>query len=264
VVDTPDPNQRPGTLDAGLPVGRTVSSGGASPGGRSAASRLPSWVIPALVLSLVAGFGVGLAVGMLTGGSEDGQAATTTTPGATTTTTIAWEPADAYGAAVTITGTALPVLDTQTAGAVDTAIGMAFPGISGTDYEGNARAITADGRAKVIVALAHWCPYCNAEMPVLQQWYAESLPGDVDVVALSIYADPFRANFPPRAWLREASWALPTIADDESRTIVATLGIPAVPFWVLVSADGTVLGRVTGQRDAAGLDQLLQALAGQG
>ena len=200
MVDTPDRHRRRGAgqpSDARPARGRTASSGGAPPGSR-APSRLPSWVVPTIVLTLVAGLGIGLAVGMLIGGDGSGQAATTTTAaGTTTTTAIAWEPADAYGAPVTVTGEPpCPVLDPDR-GAEDTAIGLALPEISGTDYDGNALAITADGRAKLIVALAHWCPYCNAEMPILQEWYAAGVPEGVEVFALSVYADPSRANFPP-------------------------------------------------------------------
>jgi thiol-disulfide isomerase/thioredoxin len=245
-----------GSLEAGLPVGFAASSRGA--GG----SRLPSWVIPMIVLALVAGLGVGLAVGMLIGGGDDsGQAATTTGVATTTTgptTTIAWEPSDAYGAAVAVTGNALPVFNSN---AIDTAVGLPMPLIEGTDFAGNPLAIGTDGRAKLVVGLAHWCPYCNNEVPILNDWYAAGLPDGVDVIALHVYADPAKPHFPPAAWVEEVALTLPLIADDESRTLVRTLGIPAVPFWLLVSADGTVMERGTGQVEAGVLDGIVEALA---
>lgn len=245
----------PGSPDPGLPVGLGASS--AQPGG----SRLPSWVIPMVVLALVAGLGIGLAVGMLIGGKNDsGQAATTT--GATSTTgpatTAAWQPEDAYGAGVTVDGNALPPYNSE---AADTAIGLPMPPLAGTDFAGNTVSIGADGRAKLIVALAHWCPYCNNEVPILNEWYAAGIPDGVDVIALHVYADPTRPHFPPAAWVEEVGFSLPLIADDESRTLVRTLGIPAVPFWLLVSADGTVMERATGQVGADVLDGIVEALA---
>jgi thiol-disulfide isomerase/thioredoxin len=244
------------SVEAGLPVGFSASP-------RAAGPRLPSWVVPMIVLALVAGLGVGLAVGMLIGGGDDsGQATPTTGQSITTagpTTTAAWEPADAYGAAVSVTGNALPVFDSDTA---DTAVGLAMPRIAGTDFAGNPLAVdTADGRAKLIVGLAHWCPYCNNEVPILSDWYAAGLPDGVDVIALHVYADPAKPHFPPAAWIEETAFTLPLIADDESRTLVRTLGIPAVPFWLLVSADGTVMERGTGQVEADVLDGIVEALA---
>lgn len=243
-----------GSLEAGLPVGFAAAS-------RAGTPRLPSWVIPMIVLALVAGLGVGLAVGMLIGGADDsGQAATTS--GATSTsgatTTAAWEPSDAYGAAVAVGGNALPPYNSE---AADTAVGLPMPQLAGTDFAGNPLAIEADGRAKLIVGLAHWCPYCNNEVPILNDWYAAGIPDGVDVVVLHVYADPARPHFPPASWVEELELALPLIADDESRTLVRTLGIPAVPFWLLVSADGTVMERATGQVGADVLDGIVEALA---
>jgi cytochrome c biogenesis protein CcmG, thiol:disulfide interchange protein DsbE len=248
----------PGSLGPGVPVGLGASS--AQPGG----SRLPSWVIPMVVLAMVAGLGIGLAVGMLIGGRDDaGQAATTTGAAATSTsagptTTVAWEPSDAYGAAVSVTGDALPALRS---GSVDAAVGRAMPQITGTDFAGNQLTVGADGRAKLIVGLAHWCPYCNNEVPILNDWYAAGLPAGVDVVAVHVFSDPAKPHFPPAAWVEEVAFSLPLIADDESRTLVTTLGIPAVPFWLLVSADGTVMERGTGQVEAEVLDGIAEALA---
>jgi thiol-disulfide isomerase/thioredoxin len=215
-----------------------------------------------VVLALVAGLGVGLAVGMLIGGRDDsGQAATTTsaaTPTSGATTTAAWEPSDAYGAAVTVGGNALPPYNSE---AADTAVGLPMPQLTGEDFAGNPLAIEADGRAKLIVGLAHWCPYCNNEVPILNDWYAAGIPDGVDVIVLHVYADPARPHFPPATWVEELELTLPLIADDESRTLVRTLGIPAVPFWLLVSADGTVMERATGQVGADILDGIVEALA---
>lgn len=271
MTDTPDTG-RPapaaggerGALEPGLPVGRTASpaaptrpaASAARPAAAATYPALPPWVVPMIILAVVAGLGVGMTLGVLIGSKDDsGQAATTTA--AAPATTVAWEPAEAYGAAVSIQGEALPVLQQ---GAADTAQGLAMPEITGTDYAGNTLAITADGKPKLIVALAHWCPYCNAEVPTLNDWYAAGLPEGLEVFVLSVYADPGRANFPPATWVEDVSLALPLIADDEARTLVHTLGIPAVPFWVAVLPDGRVAMRTTGQLDAAALDQLVAAL----
>jgi cytochrome c biogenesis protein CcmG, thiol:disulfide interchange protein DsbE len=260
MTDTPGTNRPPtaagsdrGALEPRLPGGRTVAPD--RPAAPATSSGLPSWVIPMIVLALVAGLGVGMAVGMLLGGQDDSGSAATTTAGSTSTVT--WETADAYGAAVSVRGEALPVLQEGTA---DTALGRAMPEITGTDYAGNTLAITADGQPKLIVAVAHWCPYCNQEVPILNDWYAAGIPEGLEVFALSVYADSGRANFPPGTWVEDVAFALPLIADDEARTLVQTLGIPAVPFWVAVLPDGRVALRATGQLDADAIDQIVAAL----
>ena len=54
---------------------------------------------------------------------------------------------------VTISGEGLPTLPDT---AADGAVGMAFPEITGVDFDGNPVAISADGRPKLILNLAHW------------------------------------------------------------------------------------------------------------
>ena len=54
---------------------------------------------------------------------------------------------------VTISGDGLPTLSDV---AADDAVGMAFPEVSGVDFDGNAVSISADGRPKLIINLAHW------------------------------------------------------------------------------------------------------------
>jgi thiol-disulfide isomerase/thioredoxin len=267
VDDTPQTDRLPSgdesghsALGPGLPVGLTASAGAATRSTASpVASRAPSWVTPMILLALVAGLGIGMAIGLLVGGGDDsGQAATTTAGNAGPTTTAGGATADAYGATVRVAGNPLPVLGST---ATDAAVGLPLPEITGTDFAGNSLTIAADGKAKLIVALAHWCPYCNAEVPILMDWYPAGVPEGVEVISLSVFSDPAKAEFPPAAWLRRAGWDLPLLADDEGNTLVTTLGIPAVPFWLLVSADGTVMERGTGQVEAAALDTIVAGLA---
>lgn|GEM_PF-267251 len=274
IPPTPTPpaggEDRPSPLEPGFPVGRGASDiprPADQLGSGPAGSRTPSWVVPMLVLALIAGLGIGMAVGLLVGGrGGSGEAApitTTTVAPATTSTTAAptttapWNTSDAYGAPISVDGDALPALRD---GQADTAIGLMIPEITGTDFAGNTVSITANGRAKMIVALAHWCPYCNDELPIVRDWYAAGIPGDVEVISLHVYSDPSRPHFPPADWLRENQWNVPLIADDESRTLVAALGIPAVPFWLVVGADGKVLERATGLVQATVLDTIAAAL----
>jgi cytochrome c biogenesis protein CcmG/thiol:disulfide interchange protein DsbE len=263
----------------GLPVGRlaTDRDGTGRPAGPSP-RRAWSSALPLIILALVAGLGIGLAIGLLVGGSDQEAVAPTTSAAVTSTlpsgstavtttsttsggtaTTAPAVPAGAYGV-VTISGDALPALET---GGVDTALGLPIPEISGVDFDDNPQAITANGKGKLIIALAHWCPHCNDELPVLRDWYATAdLPAGIEVFSLTVFTDPSRANYPPGSWLRDAGWNLPVLADDEIGSIANALGIRAVPFNLLVTPEGTVAARVTGGLSAEQLDGAVEYLVG--
>jgi len=260
-----------GEDSGGMPVGRLASgrAGGAGSPGRPTGTLGLSSALPLIILALVAGLGIGLAIGLLVnqGGSQEAATTTTSSESSTTlapddsstTTSEGTDAAPAYGA-VTVSGTALPVLQQ---GVEDTALGQAVPEISGEDFEGNAQAITANGSGKLIVALAHWCPYCNQELPVLRDWYATTdLPADVEVILLNVFTDPTRDNYPPSTWLAEAAWSGPLIVDDVSGSLASALGIASVPYNLLVTPEGTVAGRITGGLTVEQLDSAVDYLAG--
>ena len=166
---------------------------------------------------------------------------------------------DAYGTPV-ITGNALPL---YSSGIADPTVGQPAPLVAGADFENTPVAIADDGRAKIVIFLAHWCPFCQAEVPVMQRWMdAGSLPDDVDVYAVATSIDRFRPNYPASSWLEREGWTEPIIVDDELNSISRTYGLNAFPFWVFISADGTVFGRTSGELNAAALDEIAGALSG--
>ncbi len=67
-------------------------------------------------------------------------------------TMLSTDEASVYGD-VTVRGEELPAF---VPGAPDAAIGLALPTIEGADFDGNPIAISADGRPKLILNLAHW------------------------------------------------------------------------------------------------------------
>jgi thiol-disulfide isomerase/thioredoxin len=166
------------------------------------------------------------------------------------------EPAEAP---VVVTGATLPE---YVEGTGDAAIGMTLPTIQGTDLEGVPMTIRADGRAKAIIILAHWCPHCQDEVPVIVDWLANNpVPEGVDVVSLSTGISEARANYPPSAWLEREDWAMPTLNDDANSTASVALGGMATPGWVFVAADGTVQLRTTGELPPEEFGAILEELA---
>ena len=162
---------------------------------------------------------------------------------------------------VTVGGAALP---TPPEAGEDLAIGKTVPTLRGFRFDGSAIDIVPDGRAKMVVFLAHWCPHCNREIPVLQGWAeAGGVPSDLDIVAVSTAVSSQRENFPPSEWLVASEWAWPVLADSANSDAATAYGVGSFPSFVIVGADGTVKARSSGELPVADLDALVkQAVAG--
>ena len=164
---------------------------------------------------------------------------------------------DQYGSPE-ISGDILPLLPD---GANDPAVGLAAPEVVGSDYDGNPVSITNDGNAKVIMFVAHWCPHCQREVPIVKQWLEDNpLPADVDFYTISTSISSTRENYPPSSWLDREGWTAPVIVDDEASHIGDAYGLTAFPFWVFSAADGTVVARVTGGVAPSDLDGAVATL----
>jgi thiol-disulfide isomerase/thioredoxin len=165
---------------------------------------------------------------------------------------------DAYGSP-TVTGDSLFLYSSS---GVDPTIGMPAPQVAGADFEGNAVTIADDGRAKIVIFLAHWCPFCQAEVPLVQRWVdAGSLPADVDLYAVSTSMDSLRTNYPPSRWLDKEGWTAPVVVDDQAAIVSRSFGLNAFPYWVFIASDGTVWGRMSGQIPSTTLDDIARNLA---
>jgi thiol-disulfide isomerase/thioredoxin len=158
-----------------------------------------------------------------------------------------------------VTGNALPVLQDN---ASDPAIGSEIPEVAGEDFDGNPVTISRDGRAKIIVFLAHWCPHCQYEVPILRDFVAEGLvPESVDLYSVTTGVSATRDNYPPSEWLEREGWNVPLIVDDTGNTVGEAFGLSAYPFWVIVGPDDTVLGRLAGRVEAENLAALFESVA---
>jgi thiol-disulfide isomerase/thioredoxin len=160
---------------------------------------------------------------------------------------------------VAVSGTPLPPFEST---GNDPAVGLGLPSLTSIGLDGQPMTIEADGRAKAVVLLAHWCPHCQAEVPLLVEWMANNpIPEGVDVVGVTTAIDPARPNFPPSEWLAREGWEVPTLIDDAVYTAYRTLGSPAFPGFVFVNANGTVYVRMTGEIDPQVFGQMLEAIA---
>ncbi|REK20626.1 MAG: TlpA family protein disulfide reductase [Actinobacteria bacterium] len=161
-----------------------------------------------------------------------------------------------YGDPV-VTGQTLPVYNS--AAAEDVAVGMPGPEVVGADWEDNEVTITADGRPKIVLFLAHWCPHCQNEVPPVQAWLdAGNLPDDVDLYSVATSTDRLRPNWPPQDWLEEEGWTVPVIMDDQIGTVAGSFGMAGTPFYVVLDGDNNVVRRISGEIGTAGLAILVQ------
>lgn len=102
----------------------------------------------------------------------------------------------AQNQAVQITGDPLPPMPES---GEDPAVGLEAPAVSGKSFDGSPVLIKrGDGLPKVIILLAHWCPHCQAEVPVIQDWLdAEGMPQGVELLSISTAVDPNQPNYSP-------------------------------------------------------------------
>ena len=165
------------------------------------------------------------------------------------------DPGIAFGTP-TVEGDPLP---TFVSGSEDPAIGATAPGSQGADWNGNPVTIEPDGTPKIVIFLAHWCPHCQVEVPVIQQWINEgNVPDDVEILSISTSANELRENFPPQDWLEEEGWTSPVMMDDELGTLAVSYGLGATPQFMVLDGENTNLIRVSGELTTEQLDLLVQ------
>ena len=143
----------------------------------------------------------------------------------------------------------------------DLAVGETIPTITGTDLQGEPMTIGAgDGKAKVILFVAHWCPHCQREVPAIVEHLADTpMPADVELLAVSTAVDPAAPNYPPVKWLESEGWEAPTLADTADQVAASYYGLSGFPFFVVADADGKVVFRTSGELSMEQFDDLVEA-----
>jgi thiol-disulfide isomerase/thioredoxin len=156
-------------------------------------------------------------------------------------------------------GTAQPPLPDS---GTDPGVGQKLPELTGVDATGDPMTIAADGTPKMIVFLAHWCPHCQREVPVIQQWLDDGgLPDGFELVSVATAIDERRPNYPPQEWLEREAWTAPVLYDDAASTAAQAAGLSSYPFFVAVDGQGNVVARTSGELTTSQLGGIADQLA---
>lgn len=204
-------------------------------------TRSPLFLLGVLVVAAIA-FTVLLSLG----GDDDGDTASDGVAGATET------------ADVEITGDALDPFAPD-----DSALGRPAPGVTGLSFDGSTVDLS-EPASRIYGFFAHWCPHCQRELPIVQDWIAAGLvPDGVEFVAVSTSVESSQDNYPPSAWFTDVGYDATVIVDDSDSTIARSFGLTGFPFWVVTDANGTVIRRIGGGVDEARFQEMgQQALGG--
>ena len=199
-----------------------------------------------------------------TGGVEYEEIVIIETPSTTlytTTTTINTTNGNLPKGETSIEGNFLP----EFAGENDDNIarGLQAPIFSGPNENSEIVSLEKNGNAKVLLFLAHWCGYCQKEVPAVQEYIlSNGIPEGVEIIAIVTSIDKARDNYPPHDWLKDEGWSEVQIYDLD-REIGTAYGLNAFPYWVFLDKELNVVARRTGNLPQDQVGQLLIALANQ-
>ena len=162
---------------------------------------------------------------------------------------------------ITVEGESLPAFGE---GDTDAAVGMTAPIVTGQGFTGNTVTTEPIGPT-MLVFLAHWCPHCQREVPLLVEWEASgTMPEGLDVIGVATATSPTNPNVPPSEWLtREYFPPLwPVLADDANNTAGNAFGVSGYPFFVLMDETGKVVQRISGEVSIDELNQIIETTLG--
>ena len=198
---------------------------------------------PRVIAGIVVGIAVVLAlVAVLLRSGTDGSASDTTAEGSVEIGSVRIEGQ-----------TLVPHVE----GPSDAGTGARAPQLVGTGFDGQPLSIAPGTEPMVVVFVAHWCPHCQAEVPLLAAWASGGVRNGVAVRAVSTSTTSERPNYPPSAWLAREGFTIPTLADDAKSSAASAYGLTSFPYFVAMDAKGNVVARVSGELTEAQFDDLV-------
>jgi cytochrome c biogenesis protein CcmG, thiol:disulfide interchange protein DsbE len=140
----------------------------------------------------------------------------------------------------------VPLVPHNDSGA-DASIGTAAPTLTGVGFDSKVRVIKPGGAPKIVMFVAHWCPHCQAEVPLIAKSAPNGTIDGVEVHAVSTGVVAERPNYPPSQWLDPKTWPIPTLVDDGANTAAMSYGLTGFPYFVVINSSGNVVKRTSGE-----------------
>jgi thiol-disulfide isomerase/thioredoxin len=162
---------------------------------------------------------------------------------------------------VTVTGTQLKS-SSDIGSTADPAIGMPAPTITGQGYNGKTVTFANDGKPRLLLFFAHWCPHCQRTVPKLVKLAKSHAFAGVEVDTVTTNTNKDYPNYPPSAWLARVHWPFgPVMADDDHARALLAFGGDAFPYFVFVDAGGKIQARASGELSPSTVAGALKRLA---
>ncbi len=137
-------------------------------------------------------------------------------------------------------------------------IGHAAPDVTGKALDGSTvRLSELRGRFVVLNFFATWCIPCQREHPELLRFAQQHKTSD-DARVLQVIFDDTAAAARHFASSHPVIW--PVVTDPDGQ-VALDFGVRGPPESFVIGPDGTVLFKIVGQVDAAGLNRLLNEVA---
>lgn len=156
---------------------------------------------------------------------------------------------------VTVTGENLPAMGEGVKS--DDAGGATSPVVTGKTFAGSEIVAPVAGQPTMIALLAHWCPHCQKEVPLITKWAGKGGLKGVQLVGIATGTDKSQPNYPPSAWLSREQWPGKVIADDTKGSAAQAFGLTGYPTLVFIDADGKVRARLSGEQPEEALDDAI-------
>ena len=129
----------------------------------------------------------------------------------------------------------------------DPMIGKVVPSFEGASFDGTGVRWTP-GTPTLFVFLAHWCPHCQKEVPLLVKWFKDAdAPAGLRILGVATNTDKNRDNYPPSDWLAREGWPWRVVADSDNAELAMAMGVASFPNYVLVDSAGAIVWRASGE-----------------
>jgi thiol-disulfide isomerase/thioredoxin len=149
---------------------------------------------------------------------------------------------------VVVTGKALEVSD-RIWSADDPEIGKTAPLVAGEGFDGQKVAVGGPAaKPRIVVFVAHWCPHCQREVPLIVKLAKHGKFDGVAVDTVATGTNRDYPNYPPSKWLAREKWPFANVLADSADTVaLQAYGGTGFPFFVFLDAEGKVVARASGE-----------------